>query len=248
MALLEALGVTLALGLLALALRTVRLSGFVGGVVLGTLIYLGAGRQGFAVLLGFFLLGTLVTRLGYATKASRGVAEERGGRRGVSHALANGLTGLLLAGVMGLGRALGWDGPETLLKMAYTAAFATAAADTTSSEIGGLWGRHPISLRSLRPVPVGTEGAVSLEGTSAGSAAALLLGLLGWGIGWFGRGGFGAVLVVALAATMGNLGESLAASWGFKRKGHHQLLNFLNTVTGAALAFLLGALFGMGSK
>jgi uncharacterized protein (TIGR00297 family) len=247
MALLEALGVTLALGLLALALRAVRPSGFVGGVALGTVIYLGAGRQGFIVLAGFFLLGTFVTRLGYATKSALGVAEERRGRRGVSHALANGLTGGLLAGVMGLGRSLGWDGPEILLRMGYTAAFATAAADTTSTEIGGLWGRHSVSLRTFRPVPVGTGGAVSLQGTSAGSAAALLMGLLGWGIGWFGGAGFGAVLVVALVATLGNLGESFAASWGFRKKGHHQVLNFLNTVTGAVLAIILGALLGMGS-
>ncbi|MBD3337114.1 MAG: DUF92 domain-containing protein, partial [Candidatus Eisenbacteria bacterium] len=78
----EAIAVNLVLGLLAVALRAVRWSGFAGGVVVGTLIYAGAGRHGFAILVGFFILGSLLTRLGYATKAERGVAEEKGGRRG----------------------------------------------------------------------------------------------------------------------------------------------------------------------
>lgn len=247
MAVVEAVGVNLAIGITAFALRAVRLSGFLGGVVLGSLIYLGAGRAGFAVLVGFFVLGTLVTRLGYATKAARGVAEEAGGRRGVSHTLANGSMGLLLAALLALGRTLEWQETVLPLRMAYAAAFATALADTTSSEIGGLWGRHPVSLKTFRPVPVGTEGAVSLEGTSAGSAAALILAILAWGIGWLEGGGVVAVAVITLAATAGNLGESVAASWGLKKRGHHQLLNFMNTAAGAAIAFLVGVLGGLGS-
>ncbi|MBU1699955.1 MAG: DUF92 domain-containing protein [Candidatus Eisenbacteria bacterium] len=239
----EAFGVNAVLGTFAFVLRAVRLSGYVGGVLLGSMVYLGAGRQGFGVLLGFFILGTALTRFGYATKEARGVAEEQGGRRGISHTLANGTTGLLLALLMGIARMAGWGGEETqiLLKLAFTAAFATAAADTSSSEIGSLWGRHPISLRTFRAVPVGTEGAVSIEGTSAGIAASAVLAVLAWVSGWYGPVG---ILIVTIAATLGNLGESIAASWGMKSRGHHQLLNFLNTVTGAVLSVLLALLIG----
>jgi uncharacterized protein (TIGR00297 family) len=237
---LEAAVVNLVLGTAALALRLVRLSGYVAGVLVGFVIYLGAGRSGFAVLLGFFVLGSALTRLGYAAKAARGVAEAAGGRRGAANAVANTLVGILLAAAMGLGRELTLWADEGLLRLAYTAAFATAAADTSSSEIGGLWGRHPISLRTLRRVPVGTEGAVSLEGTLAGIAAALALGLLAWALGWIPPRG---ILVVGAAGTLGNLAESVAASWGWKHRGHHQMLNLMNTLVGALLAVVLAAIW-----
>jgi uncharacterized protein (TIGR00297 family) len=158
--------------------------------------------------------------------------------------VANGLTGLLLAGGMALAAARGWEDGIGLIRVAYAAAFATAAADTASSEIGSLWGRHPISLRTFRAVPAGTEGAVSVEGTLAGVGAALVLALVGSLLGWYGATG---VVVVTVAAALGNLAESVAASWGMKSRGHHQLLNFLNTVAGAVLAALLGRLMGLGS-
>ena len=53
------------------------------------------------------------------------------------------------------------------------------AADTASSEIGKAYGRRTFLITTLRPVPPGTEGAVSLEGTTAGAVAALLVALVG---------------------------------------------------------------------
>ena len=58
-----------------------------------------------------------------------------------------------------------------IFALAFAAAFATAAADTVSSEIGKAFGRRTFLITTLRPVPRGTDGAVSLEGTLAGVAA-----------------------------------------------------------------------------
>ena len=38
-------------------------------------VYLGYGWKSFALLLAFFVLGSTATRLGYAKKAARGIAE-----------------------------------------------------------------------------------------------------------------------------------------------------------------------------
>ncbi|HEX7421286.1 MAG TPA: DUF92 domain-containing protein, partial [Thermoanaerobaculia bacterium] len=70
-------------------LRTVTVSGFISGWLLGTIILLGAGWPLYIALLTFFVLGTLATKIGFDRKASRGLEQERGGRRGFSHAFAN---------------------------------------------------------------------------------------------------------------------------------------------------------------
>ena len=221
-----ALGVNLVLSLLAWRAGTVRPSGAIVGILLGTVIWLGLGPGGFAVLFAFFVTGSALTRFGYARKAALGAAEARGGARGASHAAAN-------AGVPAIAAVLALATGNDAWPVFFTAAFATAAMDTAGSEIGPLYGRRTVSLRNLRPVPPGTEGAVSLEGTLAGLAAAGILGLVGWGSGLLP--GSAVVLVVA-GAFLGNLYEGLLGSRGLLP---HGLLNLTNTLVGGAAAVLL---------
>lgn len=225
--LLPAVAINVILALLAYRAGTVRRSGIAGGLVIGLLIYLAGGGRWFTVLFGFFFLGSALTRLGYARKAARGLAESEGGRRGWQHAFANGGVGALAA--------LGWflTGFDPL-RAAFVASFATAIFDTAGSEIGGLYGRTPISLRTFRRVPPGTEGAVSLEGTlGAFAAAALLVGLaLLLGV----VTPVGAMLALG-GAILGGLYESLVAG---KLPLGHMALNFTNTLVGALLTLLMG--------
>lgn len=235
------IGLPLGLGGLAWALRWVRRSAFLAGVPFGMLVLWLGGLGGFLVLTAFFLWGTAVTRLGYSAKAAKGVAEAQGGRRGGSHVLANCGTGLIVLAVRawfaregpgaepgaGLGPAL-----ESVLWAAYVGSFAAAASDTSSSEVGQLYGRRTVSLRTLRSVPVGTEGAVSLEGLLGGLVAAAVLGVVGWGVGLLDPLG---VLAVTTGGFLGNVIESLAGTWG-RRALPHGGLNFANTVVGAILA------------
>lgn len=58
------------------------------------------------------------------------------------------------------------------LQVGFAASFASKLADTTSSEIGKAYGQTTYLITNLQRVPRGTEGAVSLEGTAAGVAAA----------------------------------------------------------------------------
>ena len=228
-------GLPLGLGALALALGWVRRSAFLAGVPFGAVVLWLGGLGGFSVLLGFFLWGTAVTRLGYSAKAAKGVAEAQGGRRGSSHVLANCGAGLLVLGLRAILVRTGVaDGgtAEPLLWAAFVGSFAAAASDTTSSEIGQLYGRRTLSLRTLRPVPVGTEGAVSLEGLLGGFVAAGVLGILGGILGLLSPV---AALAVTLGGFLGNLMESLVGSWG-RRMLPHGGLNFANTVVGALLS------------
>src|SRR5262249_36891316 len=84
----------------------------------------------FLMLFLFFVLGTACTKLGGKRKEALGIAQEKGGRRGAKNALANTTAGVVFAFLMVATR---FDTPFAL---ALVAAFATAAADTVSSEIG----------------------------------------------------------------------------------------------------------------
>lgn len=63
------------------------------------------------------------------------------------------------------------------------ASLATKLSDTFASEIGKAYGMRCFLITSLRPVPRGTEGAVSVEGTLAGVGGSLLIAAYGVAMG-----------------------------------------------------------------
>ncbi len=223
--------VNLALALLALAARGVGVSGAVVGWALGTSLWALGGWRAFLLLFWLFLLGTACTRLGWARKEALGIAQEKGGRRGARHAVANAGAGVLFAF---LALATPYHDAFTL---ALVAAFATAAADTVSSEIGQAYGRTHLLITTRRRVPAGTDGAVSLEGTLAGIAASLVVGGAAWGSGMIGGGG---AAIVVLAAFIGTTLESyLGATLVQKERVDNEVVNLANTLAGGLAAILL---------
>jgi uncharacterized protein (TIGR00297 family) len=217
-----------ALAAAAYAARTVNRSGVVGGFFVGFTIYAFLDWKGFLLLLSFFVIGSACTKFGYKRKAAAKLAQEEGGRRGARHAFAN--AGVATA--CALFAAL--TGYPVLFGLAFAAAFATAAADTASSEIGQLLGRRTFLITTFRPVPRGTEGAVSLEGTLAGIFASLILAVLGAAVGLYGWAG---VLPVVVAAFVGTTFESaIGAALEKRQLLDNEALNFLNTLVGALVA------------
>ena len=219
---------------LAFKLRSVDLSGAVVGTLLGTLLYASAGLAGWLLLLAFFVFGTAATKLGYARKKAAGLAQEKGGRRSARHAVAN-------SGVAAICAFFAAATPHAPIYLAALAgAFATATGDTISSEIGQLWGRRTFLITTLKPVPRGTDGAISLEGTLAGLLASAAIAFLGAALGLYSPL---AALLVTLAAFLGTLLESLIGAT-LEQRGlfGNEAVNFLNTLCGALLAALFVAL------
>lgn len=236
--------VNAALALVGYFARSVSFSGAVGGWILGAILILGAGWPLYVALLAFFVIGTGTTKLGYARKAAAGLAQERGGRRGFSHAFSNvGVAAICAIAVSRLARTTqGMAEIELIPLFMGIAALATAAADTTASEIGQLLGRRAFLPLTLRRVPVGTEGAISIEGTLAGLGGGFLVALAGaWSVDrMFGDvAGFSwrIVAAVTLCAFAGSYLESIAGSWNRKRMSPvpNGVLNFFNTAVGALL-------------
>lgn len=89
-----------------------------------------------------------------------------------------------------------------LFRIGFVASFATKLSDTFGSEIGKAFGRTTYLITTLKLVPRGTEGAVSLEGTVAGIAASAVLTGLATALGVIsGAESFSICIFSALIAT-----------------------------------------------
>ena len=121
---------------------------------------IGLSGTALPALITLVLLTSLATRFGRSKKEAHHLAERREGRR-ASQIAAN-------LSVAALCSAFGWH-------LASIAALAEAAADTASSEVGQAIGGRVWLLTSWRRVPIGTDGGVSLAGSSAGILAAAIV-------------------------------------------------------------------------
>ena len=210
--------------------------------ILGTVLWGSLAWRGWLAVVAYLVLGSLVTKLGFARKQELGLAEGRGGRRGPENVWGSAFTGLVLALLIAAG-----VGSPALLLIGFAASFAAKLADTFGSEIGKRWGRTTLLITNLRPVPAGTEGAVSVEGTLASGLGSLLMTLVMAYLGLLQSGAaFALVLVVGFIAT---LLESLLGALGQGRWPwlSNELVNGLQTAWAAALAMIAAWLLGVSA-
>ncbi len=226
-----AAAVNLVFALLARALKTVDRSGAVAGFFLGVAVYIGYGYKSFLILLSFFLLGSIATRIGYARKAARGIAERRGGARSWREAVANTLAGASFSLLVITTHR------EAAFLVALVAAFAEAAGDTVSSEIGQWLSDRACLITTLEPVPAGEDGGITFGGTVAGLAASAAVVALGYGLGLARIGPAAIALGAAVAGIV--LDSVLGAS--LERRGlvTNGVVNFAGTSFAGALALAL---------
>ena len=211
--------------------RTVTIPGAMCGAVIGTTVIVTCGWEGWGLLLATFALAVVSSRVGLRRKTLLGIAEGKGGRRGVGNAIAN--TGVAAAAALLGSLTYATDAS----RLAFVAALAAGGSDTVASEIGKAWGRRTVRVPTFARVPPGTSGAISAEGTVAGllGAAALAMcgavaGLIPWSM----------VLVVVLGATIGSFAESLMGAT-LEERGivNNDVLNFVNTAIAAFAAVSL---------
>ena len=227
------LGLNAAVAALGWAARTVTVAGAVTGMIIGALFIIGTGLGGWVVLIMTFVAASLTTRLGHARKSKAGIAEDRGGRRGPGNAIGN--TGVAAwAALVAAGSA-----DPSLPHLALVAALVTAGSDTVASEVGKSYGRTTWLITSFQRVPAGTTGAISVEGTLAGIASAVLLSLAG---AWMALIPMSAVPLVVAAATVASLIEGvIGATIEARGMLTNDVVNFVNSAIGAGLAILIGA-------
>ncbi|MEG4283297.1 TIGR00297 family protein [Microcoleus sp. A006_D1] len=229
------------------------------GWALGVIIWGCLGWQGYAVVMFYFLVGSGVTRIGKAQKEAEGIAEKRSGARGPENVWGSALTATVCAvGVLALsilgdtggilgetGGILGETGKMpvsqdviSLLLLGYAASFCTKLSDTCASEIGKAYGKRTFLITTLQPVPRGTEGAVSLEGTIAGIVGSILIALVSWAVGLIDLTGIIFCVMAAFIAT--NIESVIGATVQSQFEWlTNEVVNFFNTLIGAIAAIVL---------
>lgn len=231
-----ALGVTAGLGYISYALETASVPGMLTGVLLGLLTVVLGGFGWFAALIAFFSIGGLASKYRYEEKAARGVAQEDGGARGTGNVLAN--SAVALVAVVGAAAVEQLPVSTEIFALVFAGAVATAMSDTLSSEVGGLFD-SPRLVTTLRPVAPGTDGAVSPQGTLAGTAGALLvagIAAVGMPLGDPTVGG----LAVAAGGVLGTVVDSLLGATMEGGRVGNQTVNLLATLSGALVAVTIG--------
>ncbi len=148
--------------------------GAVAAFLVGTCTYGSGGWPYGAVLLTFFVTSVGLSRVGRARK-KRLVDIGKTGARDASQVLANG-------GVATVCALCAWYFHSPAWAAAFAGAYAAATADTWGTEIGTLARRTPVSILTLRPIATGLSGGVTLPGTAAECAGALVLGLAAAGL------------------------------------------------------------------
>jgi len=219
------LGLVLFLVVASIGSKKIDVPGGLTGGVIAWLLFLGSGLIGLSLLFVFFVVGSAASHWKKKEKAKLGLAQENEGRRSVRHAISNG-------GVGGLCGLVGWFYPEyqPITQIMLAASLASATADTLSSEMGNVYGRHFVNILTFKADKRGLDGVVSLEGTLFGALGAVITGLV------FGLSQQMPMLIlwVALAGILGNLIDSVLGA-SLQRKGYmsNDTVNFANTLFGA---------------
>jgi uncharacterized protein (TIGR00297 family) len=239
----------------ARAARSLSTSGAIAALIVGTAATI-AGWSWAIVLITFFIASSVLSRYRRAAREARiGQIVEKGDERDAIQVFANG--GLFAAAAL-IGTATG----DARWSAAALGALAAAAADTWATEIGTLARGLPRSIVSLKPLPAGTSGAItvpgtiaSLAGAAAVTAVASLTGLGRWPLAIFVGGVTGSLADSVVGATIQERLWCDGCSQSTERRTHgcgretrivggvpgarNDFVNLVCTIGGAIVAALL---------
>ena len=167
----------IAIALIAWRAHSLRPSGAVAAVAVGTAAMAGGWDWGI-LLVSYFVSASVLSRFrGRDKEIVTAGRVEKSGERDAVQVLANGGLFALSA----LGHAVQ---PALMWQLAGAGALAASAADTWATEIGVLATQQPRSILSGQPVEPGVSGGVTLVGWLAAMAAAAMLALVVRLLGW----------------------------------------------------------------
>jgi uncharacterized protein (TIGR00297 family) len=189
-----------AVALAALRSRALTKTGALAAWIVGACVF-GAGSWKYAaVLFAFFIPSTLLSRFGRSRKRNL-VDIGKTGARDAFQVLANG-------GIAALCAVLSAQTHNPAIAAAFAGAFAAASADTWGTELGTLAGAQPRSILTLAPIAAGLSGGVTLAGTAAEAAGAIVVGLVAFALG------IGQWWVIAAAGVAGAFADSILGASG----------------------------------
>jgi len=221
-------------GYFSVCFRKLTAGAAITGVLCGILIYLGIGYAGLALLAAFFILGTLATAWGRKAKVQLDKSGDSVQRK-PGQVLANAGTATILSFV-----AIVFPEYKEVLLLMAAGSFASATADTLSSELGVLYGKRFYNCLSWKKERRGLDGVISLEGTLIGIAGAGVIALIYRLFTVKDE----RMLILIFAGFAGNFLDSVMGA-GLERRNFlgNDGVNFLSTLFAAAITLLLISVF-----
>ena len=198
-------------------LRLLSSSGMIAAGVMGTLVFGLGGLAWASLLICFFVISSLLSRLARNRKANLDEQYAKGSQRDAWQVIANGGVATIILIFTYLQRevigcndtcfaASGWA------FLAFAGSLAAANADTWATELGVLARKAPRLITTGQRVPFGTSGAISPVGSLASLAGSLFIAGLA-ALPWAGvphpLEWQLAVLLVAIAGFIGSFVDSI---------------------------------------
>jgi uncharacterized protein (TIGR00297 family) len=148
-------------------------SGAVATFLLAAVIFGSGGCKWILPILLFFVLSSLLSKLGSEEKIGYDTMFEKGSKRDYAQVMAN---GGVAAGVM----ICYMFYQKPILYIFYLASIAAAMADTWATEIGTLSKQQPRLFSTFKKVAPGTSGGVTFAGLIGAILGAFLIALCAW--------------------------------------------------------------------
>jgi len=210
------------IGIMVYARKAIDLLGSVFMIMMGVIIIFtpGAGVNWLILIFVFLILGLAFTRYKHQYKKEIKVYE---GTRTIRNVVSNGVVPFVMAAFGNYGGFIG--------------SIATATADTMASEVGIT--STPRLITTLKKVPPGTDGGISLIGTAAGIFGAGIIGISAYLLGIFPD----PVKTLEIAVISGTIGcfvdSILGAVLERKKYLNNEQVNLIATVCGALIGIIL---------
>ena len=213
-------------GYFAFRAKTADLSGLFSAALVGIILLVFANPGWFMIMLAFFILGSVATKYKFDYKKRIGVEQGQSGARGYRNVFANGIIAAAAAVLFGVFQ-------QPIFAVMYVGCVATAAADTLASEIG-VTGGIPYMITTLKKVPIGTNGGVTVVGESVALGGGLVIAIVAFLLGII------SLPVVAVCAFAGFVGTNIDSVAGavFENRGiwGNAGTNLIATIGGGLVA------------
>jgi uncharacterized protein (TIGR00297 family) len=195
----------LLLALFSIKVKFLNNSGATATFLLGTNIFGVGGMVWTVPLLTFYLLSSVLSKLGRKRKAKFDLVFEKGSQRDAGQVYANGGVAWIMMVAFSLTK-------DPYIFFAYLGTLAAVQADTWATEIGTMWPNAKARLiTNFKNVPVGTSGGVSIPGTSASFFGSLLIcsSSVLMNVPWINKVGIPqSLLVIGIAGLISSLVDS----------------------------------------
>ena len=214
------------LGFITYHRKSLDLFGSAVMIVMGVVIIFSAGVNWLLLIVLFLVMSLLATKYSKKYKRSLGQFE---GRRTSKNVLSNGVVACFMAA---------FGGYYLPFVGGFIGAIATATADTLASEIGVL-DAHPRLITTFQKVDPGTNGAVSVLGTTVGVVGAAIIGIVAFLLGIVPTP-LSAITVSVISGFVGCFADSILGAV-FENRGliTNEHVNLMATIVGAVAGILL---------